>query len=88
MPPVVGPTMSVLIGIVADLPIGTNLSMLHFLWMLVNGSLLTHRGALFPALQSTGIGPQAVRRAWAAFMISSSVKCPVGSVRRVGLLST
>lgn len=67
MPPVVGPTMSVLIGIVADLPVGTNLSMLHFLWMLVNGSLLTHRGALFPALQSTGISPRAVRRAWAAF---------------------
>lgn len=40
--------------------------MLHFLWMLVNGSLLPHRGAVFPALQSTGIGEQAVRRAWVA----------------------
>jgi len=59
--------MSVLIEIVADLPIGTNLAMLHFMWMLVSGALLPHRGALFPALQSTGIGEPAVRRAWAAF---------------------
>lgn len=67
MPPVIEPTMSALIEIVAYLPIGTNLAMLHFLWMLVSGALLPHRGALFPALQSTGIGEPAVRRAWAAF---------------------
>jgi hypothetical protein len=35
--------------------------------MLVTGSLLPHRGALFPALQSTGISERAVRRAWTAF---------------------
>ncbi|NCF65288.1 MAG: hypothetical protein GWP61_04895 [Chloroflexi bacterium] len=67
MPPVSEPTMSALIAIVADLPIGTNLAMLHFMWMLVTGSLLPHRGALFPALQSTGISERAVRRAWTAF---------------------
>jgi len=67
MPPVVEPTMSVLIAIVANLPVGTNLGMLHFLWMLVTGSLLPHRGAVFPALQSTGIGEKAVRRSWTAF---------------------
>lgn len=67
MPPAIEPTMSVLIKIVTDLPIGTNLAMLHFMWMLVSGSLLPHRGALFPALQSTGLDEQAVRRAWAAF---------------------
>ena len=66
MPPVVEPTMSALLTIVSGLAVGTNLAMLHFLWMLVNGSLLPHRGAVFPALQSTGIGEQAVRRAWAA----------------------
>jgi hypothetical protein len=59
--------MSALMTIVSGLSVGTNLAMLHFLWMLVNGSLLSHRGALFPALQSTGIGERAVRRAWAAF---------------------
>lgn len=67
MPLVVEPTMLVLIEIVAELPIGTNLAMLHFMWMLVTGSLLPHRGALFPALQSTGIGEAAVRRSWSAF---------------------
>jgi len=67
MPPVVEPTMSVLIEILTDLPKGTNLAMLHFMWMLVSGALLPHRGALFPALQSTGIGKKAVRRSWAAF---------------------
>jgi len=67
MPPVVEPTMSALIAIVVNLPVGTNLGMLHFLWMLVTGSLLPHRGAIFPALQSTGIGEKAVRRSWAAF---------------------
>ena len=67
MPPIIEPTMSALIEIVTDLPIGTNRAMLHFLWMLVTGSLLPHRGALFPALQSTGIGERAVRRAWQAF---------------------
>lgn len=67
MPPVVEPTMSALIAIVTDLPVGTNLSLMQFLWMLVSGSLLTHRGALYPALQGTGIGQRAVRRAWVAF---------------------
>lgn len=67
MPPVIEPTMLVLTQIVVDLPIGTNLAMLHFMWMLVSGNLLSHRGALFPALQSTGIGKQAVCRAWTAF---------------------
>ena len=67
MSPVIEPTMSALQAIVAHLPMGTNLAMLHFMWMLVSGSLLPHRGALFPALQSTGIGEQAVRRAWSAF---------------------
>lgn len=67
MPPVVEPTMSALLTIVSGLAVGTNLAMLHFLWMLVNGSLLPHRGAVFPALQSTGIGERAVRRAWGAF---------------------
>ena len=64
MLPVTEPTMSALIAIVTDLPIGTNLAMPHFMWMLVSGSLLPHRGALFPALQSTGISERAVRRAW------------------------
>ena len=51
----------------ADLPIGTNLGLLHVLWALVSGNLLQSRGALFPALQRMGLDKEESRRAWAAF---------------------
>ena len=60
-------TIGVLSILIQDLPIGTNLALLQFLWMLVSGALLPQRGALFPALQATGLSEQATRRAWAAF---------------------
>lgn len=60
-------TVSVLVALTQGLPIGTNLALLHFLWMLVSGALLPQRGALFPALKSIGLSDQATRRAWAAF---------------------
>lgn len=60
-------TMNVLVVLTQGLPIGTNLALLHFLWMLVSGALLPQRGALFPALQSMGLSEQATRRAWTAF---------------------
>jgi hypothetical protein len=53
--------------VVEKLPIGTNLALYQFLWMLVSGALHDSRGALFPALQSTGLNEAEVRRAWAAF---------------------
>jgi hypothetical protein len=59
--------MKVLVALTEGLPVGTNLALLQFLWMLVSGALLPQRGALFPALQSTGLTAQATRRAWAAF---------------------
>ncbi len=37
------------------------------MWMLVSGALLPNRGAIFPALKSTGLSDAATRRAWAAF---------------------
>jgi len=52
---------------VNKLPIGTNLALYQFLWMLVSGALLSSRGALFPALQAVGLSEPEVRRAWAAF---------------------
>jgi len=60
-------TIQTLAALVESLPIGTNLGLLHFLWMLVSGHLLASRGALFPALQAAGLEKEAVRRAWAAF---------------------
>src|SRR3970040_3057086 len=60
-------TMKILVALTEGLPVGTNLALLQFLWMLVSGALLPQRGALFPALQATGLSEQAIRRAWAAF---------------------
>ena len=60
-------TMGALCAITQNLPIGTNLALLQFLWMVLSGQLLSSRGALFPALQAIGLPAAAVRRAWAAF---------------------
>jgi hypothetical protein len=59
--------MEALCTITEGLPIGTNLGLLHFLWMQISGSLLPSRGAIFPALQAIGLAPAPTRRAWAAF---------------------
>lgn len=56
-----------LIELTHGLPIGTNFALLQFLWALVSGGLLPNRGALFPALKSTGLSDEETRRAWAAF---------------------
>ena len=45
---------------------GTNLGLLHLLWMVVSGRLLAARGALFAGLSDGGLPARAVRRAWAA----------------------
>lgn len=60
-------TIRVLSKVTENLPIGTKLGLLHFLWMLVSGALLPTRGAIFPALKSIGLSDAALRRAWAAF---------------------
>jgi hypothetical protein len=60
-------TTQTLATVVEQLPIGTNLALYQFLWMLVSGALLASRGAVFPALQAMGLKPTEVRRAWAAF---------------------
>jgi hypothetical protein len=59
--------MNILVALTKDLPVGTNLALLQFLWMLVSGALLPQRGALFPALQAIGLSEDGIRRAWAAF---------------------
>ena len=53
-------------ALVVEVPIGTNLGLLHLFWMLLCGRLLLSRGALFPGLSATGLSDGAVRRAWAA----------------------
>jgi hypothetical protein len=58
--------MTLLCGVVRPLPVGTNLALLHLLWMLVSGHLLLSRGAIIPALHQMGLSRRAVRRAWQA----------------------
>ena len=59
--------MEALCAIAQSLPVGTNLALLHFLWMQISGALLPSRGALFPALKAIGLSPAGVRRSWVAF---------------------
>ena len=65
MPPAVYRMMTLLCSLVVTLPIGTNLGLLHLLWMLVSGQLLGARGAVIPGLSACGLSDRAVRRAWA-----------------------
>ena len=53
-------------GLMIDVPIGTNLGLLHLFWMLLSGKALLTRGAIIPGLSAVGLSEGAVRRAWAA----------------------
>ena len=66
MPEAVYQVMTLLCGLVTPLPIGTNLGLLHLLWLLVSGHLLASRGAVIPGLSELGLTEAEVRRAWAA----------------------
>jgi hypothetical protein len=65
MPEAVYRMLTLLCALVVRLPVGTNLGLLHLLWMLVSGQLLATRGAGIPGLSACGLSAQAVRRAWA-----------------------
>ena len=62
----VSQTMTLLCSVVRTLPIGTNLALLHLLWMMISGQLLLSRGAIIPGLHQMGLSDRAVRRAWQA----------------------
>jgi hypothetical protein len=53
-------------ALVVDLPVGTNLGLLHLFWMVLCGKLLLSRGAIFPGLSAAGLSEGTARRAWAA----------------------
>ena len=42
-------------ALVVEVPIGTNLGLLHLFWMVLCGKLLLSRGALFPGLSAMGL---------------------------------
>jgi len=65
--------MAALTAVVIRAHVGTNLGLLHVLWAhplegvsLVSGQLFSSRGALLPALQSSGLSDEEVRHAWQA----------------------
>jgi hypothetical protein len=66
MPEAVYRMMTRLCALVRLLPIGTNLGLLHLLWLLTSGRLLASRGAVFAGLHERGLSARATRRAWAA----------------------
>lgn len=66
MPEAVYRMLTLLCSLVVACPTGTNLGLLHLLWMLASGRLLAARGALFPGLDACGLSARATRRAWAA----------------------
>ena len=55
-------TIQALEHVVKQVPIGTNLALLHLLWAMLNGSFLRSRGAVFPALQLAGFTTPQIRR--------------------------
>ncbi|MDQ5839638.1 MAG: hypothetical protein M3537_00465 [Chloroflexota bacterium] len=58
--------MGLVCALVVDLPIGTNLGLVHVIWMLLSGKALLTRGAIIPGLSAVGLSDGAVRRAWSA----------------------
>src|SRR5260221_1169848 len=69
MPKAVSRMLTLLCALVVALPVGTNLGLLHLLWMLVSGRLLATRGAVLPGLDACGLSRRAVRRAWAGLWV-------------------
>jgi hypothetical protein len=59
-------TIQALQAVVQGLPVGTNFALLQLMWVMLQGRLLASRGAIFPALTSSGLSWTVARRCWAA----------------------
>ena len=59
-------TIQALEQVVKDVPVGTDLALVHLLWAMVSGAFLHSRGAVFGALQWSGFSPCQIRRSWQA----------------------
>jgi hypothetical protein len=66
MSPIVYRIAILLGGLLAAVPVGTNLALFWLLWALISGRFLLSRGAVFPALAHLGLSADAVRRSGAA----------------------
>lgn len=59
-------TVQAMVFLVQTVPIGTNIGLIRILWVMVNGSFLRSRGAIFAALHMSGFEAQEIRQSWAA----------------------
>jgi hypothetical protein len=59
-------TVHAINAVVQTVPIGTNIALVHILWVMMSGAFLPSRGAFFTALNAKGYAKQEVRRSWAA----------------------
>jgi hypothetical protein len=59
-------TVQAMMVLVQTVPIGTNIGLVRILWVMVNGSFLRSRGAIFSALHLSSFARQEIRRSWAA----------------------
>jgi len=59
-------TVQAMAVIMQTVPVGTNIGLIRILWVMVNGSFLQSRGAVFSALHLSGFEAQEIRRSWAA----------------------
>ncbi|MEZ4707508.1 MAG: hypothetical protein R3A44_09895 [Caldilineaceae bacterium] len=58
----VNTTITALVAIVQSVGIGTNVSLLRLLWVMVNGSFLGSRGAVHSALAANAFSDEEVRQ--------------------------
>ena len=66
MPNAVEATIQAIVFVVQVTPMGTNLGLVWMMWAMVNGSFLSSRGAVFPALQAINLSDNEMRRSWSA----------------------
>lgn len=59
-------TVQAISAVVQTVPVGTNIALMQLVWVMLNGSFLRSRGAVFAALDGQGFTRQEVRRSWAA----------------------
>jgi len=59
-------TIQAIVVVLQTVPIGTNLGLANLMWAMANGSFLSSRGGIFPALQLCGLSAEEIRRSWSA----------------------
>lgn len=59
-------TIQAIVVVLQTVPIGTNRGLAHLMWAMANGSFLSSRGGIFPALKLNGLSAEEIRQSWSA----------------------